>query len=140
MSKSTSAATECGQSVIEFLSLGIVAAKKLRMNTLPIDLNMAQSILDLLRNPPQESIPSGAPLVSPIFEPLPHELSPPPMSEWKGCTRKSAACEQGVCICRPIPATRLTDAEVSARVRPRNVSASEQRALKDAGRGWHQGM
>jgi hypothetical protein len=94
-------------------------------------------------------------------KPLPPP-NPPPI-EWKGCTRKSAACEQGVCICRPIPATTLTPAEVSARVahrrvtpveqelqriaaaypqypRVREIPAGERAALKDAGRNWHQGM
>jgi hypothetical protein len=116
MPKSNQCATAgASESAVEFLILAVKLAKERNLNSIPLPFKYAESILDMLRNPPQESIPPGhpAPNISP------HD-SPPPIIE----------------------ATRLTQAEAIARTNPhvRAFIAHERAALKDAGRTWHQGM
>ncbi len=54
----------------EFLFLAVKLAKERNLRTIPLPLDLAESVLDLLNNPPQESIP-------PVHAILPHIASPP---------------------------------------------------------------
>jgi hypothetical protein len=105
-------------SPVEYFALAVQYAKERGMRSIPVPMDIATSVLEALRNPPQESLGQTTCICG---------------------TRLDHPSEAHECP-PPLEVTSVSFAEEQKRTRPMRPSAIFDASLKDAGRGWHQGM